>query len=196
MKPKKRQRRVIVYTVLGTLAMFGFSYLMVPLYKLVCQQIGINGRTSDGPDAVAAHMQVDHSRVIDVEFTATVHNDIGFVFKPQVHHVTVHPGERKMVYYYAENKTGRALTVQAIPSIMPNDSARFFKKTECFCFTQQYFLKSEKANMPVYFYISPDVPKQTHSMVLSYTLYDVKDHLKKDQQYHRSGRVAVKAREG
>ena len=176
--------------------MFGFSYLMVPLYKLVCQKIGINGRTSDGPDSVIAHMQVDKTRTIDVEFTATIHNDIGFQFRPLVRHVQVHPGERKMIYYYAENSTGRALTVQAIPSIMPDDSARYFKKTECFCFTQQYFLKGEKANMPVYFYISPDVPKETNSMVLSYTLYDVKDHLKKNEQYHRSGRVPVKAGEG
>ena len=172
--------------------MFGFSYAMVPLYTLVCQQIGLNGRTKAGPSVMAKGMTVDTSRTIDVEFTATVHNDFPFVFKPLTHHIKIHPGEKKLVYYYAKNNTGHSLTVQAIPSIMPDGSAKYLKKTECFCFTQQYFFDGEKANMPVYFYIDPAVPKRTKSMVLSYTLYDVKKFIKKDEQFYRKGRLDIK----
>jgi cytochrome c oxidase assembly protein subunit 11 len=185
------RHRVIIYTVLGIFAMFGFSYLMVPLYTLVCKNLGINGRTSEGPDSVIAGMKPDLSRTIDVEFTATVHGDFPFEFRPLVQHLKVHPGEKKMIYYYAVNKTGHPITVQAIPSIMPDDSAKYFKKTECFCFTQQYFFADEKADMPVYFYISPNVPKRTQAMVLSYTLYDVKQFLRKNEQYYRKGRIDV-----
>jgi cytochrome c oxidase assembly protein subunit 11 len=188
---KNPKNRVIFYTVLGIFAMFGFSYLMVPLYSLVCKNLGINGRTGSGPDETILGMKADTSRTIDVEFTATIHGDFPFVFRPLIHHLSVHPGEKKLLYYYAENKTGHPITIQAIPSIMPDDSAKYFKKTQCFCFTQQYFFDGEKADMPVYFYISPDVPKRTKTMVLSYTLYDVKKFLKKDEKYYRKGRIDV-----
>lgn len=180
-----------MYTLLGVLGMFGFSYLMVPLYTLVCKNLGINGRTSDVADSADVGMKPDLTRTIDVEFTATVHNDFPFEFRPLIRHMKVHPGEHKLVYYYAVNKTGHPLTVQAIPSIMPDDTAKYFKKTQCFCFTQQYFFNGEKADMPVYFYISPRIPKGTKTMVLSYTLYDVKKFIKKGQQFYRKGRLDV-----
>lgn len=189
--PKSKRNRVIFYTVLGIIGMFGFSYLMVPLYTLVCKNIGINGRTGEGPDKAIVGMKPDLSRTIDVEFTATVHGDLPFEFRPLIRHLKVHPGESRLVYYYAVNKTKHPITIQAIPSIMPDDSAKYFKKTQCFCFTQQYFFVGEKADMPVYFYISPKVPKKTKTMVLSYTLYDVKHFIKKDQQYYRKGRIDV-----
>lgn len=191
LSPKRKKNLVICYTVLGIFAMFGFSYLMVPLYTLVCKNLGINGRTSSGPDSLISGMSADMSRTIDVEFTATVHGDFAFEFRPLIRHLKVHPGETKLLYYYAENKTGHSITIQAIPSIMPDDSAKYFKKTQCFCFTQQYFFNGEKADMPVYFYISPDVPKRTKTMVLSYTLYDVKKFLKNKERYYRKGRIDV-----
>lgn len=187
--PKLKKHRVIVYTVIGVFAMFGFSYLMVPLYTLVCENLGINGRTANVAEQAYAGMEPDLSRTIDVEFTATVHGDFAFEFRPLIQHIKVHPGEKKLIYYYAVNKTGHPITIQAIPSIMPDDSAKYFKKTQCFCFTQQYFFPGEKADMPVYFYISPKVSKKTKAMVLSYTLYDVKKFLKKEEQYYRQGRI-------
>lgn len=187
-----KNKKLALKLGLGSTLMFGFAYLLVPLYTLLCNKTGLNGRTADGPSAVDPRMQVDNSRRIQVEFTTTVHGDLSFVFKPLVHHVYVHPGEKKLIYFYAQNTTGHPITVQAVPSITPDYAAKHFKKTQCFCFTQQYFFKNERADMPVYFYIDPDVPKDIKAMTLSYTLFDATPYLKKNQKQNTQGRIELK----
>lgn len=134
--------------------------------------MGINGKGGLSVAVVKPDMQVDLSRTITIEFTATIPGSFNFKFAPRQHRINLHPGERKTIYFYAENLTGVEKTVQAIPSITPADGARFFKKIECFCFTQQHFLKDEKANMFVNFYIDPAIPKDIKELTLSYTLMD------------------------
>lgn len=92
------------------------------------------------------------------------------------------------MYFYAENLTGKDLIVQAIPSVTPNDAARFLKKTECFCFTQQFFYKGEKANMPVYFFVEPEISKHIKEMTLSYTLFDASAYATKETPVN-AGRI-------
>ncbi len=188
---KKNNRRLIIWLVCGVLFMFGFSYMLVPLYRLVCQQEGINGGSVRAATEVDAGMQVDRSRVIKVTFSTQLHNGIAFRFMPLQHSILIHPGERKLVYFYAENQTGRGITVQAIPSITPVDAARYLKKTECFCFTQQYFYNHEKADMPVYFFIEPSIAKDIKEVTLSYTLFDASGYLKKDQAHFTHGRIEI-----
>ena len=161
-------KKLIIVAVI----MFGFAYALVPIYTLVCSQTGINGQSSNTASSMAG-IKEDFSRTIDVTFASTIHGHLGFQFRPLIRHVKVHPGQLKLIYYYAQNKTGHGMTVQAIPSIMPDEGARYFKKTQCFCFTQQYFFKGEKADMPVYFYINPKIDKDIKAMTLSYTLFDV-----------------------
>ncbi len=102
----------------------------------------------------------------------------------------IHPGERKLVYFYAQNNSAQGITVQAIPSITPDESAKYLKKTQCFCFTQQYFAPGEKADMPVYFYLEPSLPKSIKEVTLSYTLFDATAYLKK-QKHYTQGRIEV-----
>ncbi len=185
---KKKNQKLLKRLVIGVIFMFGFAYLLVPLYTLVCKQAGINGKSANIAVRLDPHMKVDTSRTIDVEFTTTVHGPMQFVFRPLLHHVLIHPGETKLVYFYAQNNTGHGITVQAIPSITPDYTAKFLKKTECFCFTQQYFFTSEKADMPVYFYIDPSIPHKTLAMTLSYTLFDA-THFEKKQKKIARGRI-------
>jgi cytochrome c oxidase assembly protein subunit 11 len=131
---------------------------------------------------------VDTSRLIKVSFTTAIHGGLQFKFIPVQHEVWVHPGERKLIYFYAENQSGTPQLAQAIPSITPNDAARYLKKTECFCFTQQYFAKGEKADMPVYFFIDPEISKDIKEMTLAYTLFDAKGFEKK-QEHFTKGRI-------
>jgi cytochrome c oxidase assembly protein subunit 11 len=189
-KQNKKNRRLIFYLVCGVLFMFGFCYMLVPLYRLVCRQQGINGQAVRSASAVDPAMRVDTSRVIHVTFTTTLHGGLEFKFMPLERTVDIHPGERKLIYFFAENQTGRELTVQAIPSITPVDAARFLKKTECFCFTQQYFFKNERADMPVYFFVEPDIPNNIREITLSYTLFDASGFEKKGQQF-RKGRISL-----
>lgn len=180
-KPEKQEishKRLVVLLVCGVIFMFGFCYMLVPLYELICKKEGINGKSARSASIVDPKMKVDYSRTIKVDFTTTLNGNLGFKFIPLQRHIEVHPGERKLIYFYAENQTGREITVQAVPSITPNDAARFLKKTECFCFTQQYFFKDQKADMPVYFFIEPNIDKDIKEVTLSYTLFDASAYVK------------------
>jgi cytochrome c oxidase assembly protein subunit 11 len=185
---REKNKRLTRILLVGVIFMFGFCYALVPLYKLVCQKEGINGKSVTQASAMVAGMKADTSRTIKVYFSTTLHGGLQFKFMPLQQVIYVHPGEGKLIYFYAENQTDNELTVQAIPSITPADGARFLKKTECFCFTQQYFFKHEKADMPVYFFIDPAVPKAIKEITLSYTLFDASG-FKKQQEHFTKGRI-------
>ena len=184
----KKNKRLTVILLCGVLFMFGFCYMLIPLYKLICETEGINGKSGSSASVRASGMQVDKSRVIRVYFASVIHGGLKFKFMPVQRYVEVHPGETKLIYFYAENQTGSNLTIQAIPSITPTDAARFLKKTECFCFTQQYFFNKEKADMPVYFFIDPAISKDIKEMTLAYTLFDASG-FEKSQEHFTKGRI-------
>jgi len=171
-------KRLVFLLVLGVVGMFGMSYMMVPLYQLICKREGINGGAARSVAKVDNAMTVDYSRTIKVDFITSLNGDLRFKFTPLQSRITIHPGERKLIYFYAENQTNKDITVQAIPSITPTEAARFLKKTECFCFTQQYFFKGQKAEMPVYFFIEPEIARDIKEVVLSYTLFDASAYAK------------------
>jgi cytochrome c oxidase assembly protein subunit 11 len=184
----KNHKRLTLMLVCGVLLMFGFCYLLVPMFQLICKREGINGKGAISAATVDPSMKVDNSRIIKVEFTTTLHGALNFKFTPMQRHIQIHPGERKLIYFYAENQTGQDMIVQAVPSITPSDAARFLKKTECFCFTQQYFYKGEKAEMPVYFFIEPEISGKIKEVTLSYTLFDARAFEKK-QEHFTKGRI-------
>lgn len=183
-------RRLLFKLGLGVLFMFSFAYMLVPLYSLVCNQWGINGKSNSRVVKSLSSLKVDEQRTVEVGFTTIVHGNFSFLFKPLERKVTIHPGETKLVYFFAHNQTGHGITVQAIPSITPNVAAKFLKKTQCFCFTQQYFYNGEKADMPVYFYVDPDLPKNIKELTLSYTLFDATLYKKKTPQLSE-GRIPL-----
>lgn len=187
-KKEISHKRLVIILVCGVIFMFGFCYMLVPLYDFVCKKEGINGKTARSATKIDPGMNIDYSRTIKVDFTTTLNGNLGFKFIPLQRTINIHPGERKLIYFYAENQTGREITVQAVPSITPSDAARFLKKTECFCFTQQYFFKGEKADMPVYFFIEPDIAKDIKEVTLSYTLFDASAYVK-DQKPYTKGRI-------
>jgi cytochrome c oxidase assembly protein subunit 11 len=186
----KKNKRLTLILLCGVIFMFGFCYMLVPLYQLICQKEGINGKSGSTASVMSSGMQVDKSRVIKVYFASAIHGALKFKFIPVQRYVEVHPGETKLVYFYAENQTGSEQTIQAIPSITPNDAARFLKKTECFCFTQQIFFNKEKADMPVYFFIDPAISKDIKEMTLSYTLFDAHG-FEKNQERSTKGRIEL-----
>lgn len=189
LKPKSHKRLTITL-VCGVLFMFAFCYALVPIFNIVCKQIGFNGKGATSAARIAPGMQVDKSRTIKVTFSTSIHGALGFKFIPLQRHIEIHPGETKMVYFFAENQMGKEMTVQAVPSITPSDAARFLKKTECFCFTQQYFFKNEKADMPVYFFIDPAISKDVKELTLSYTLFDATG-FEKNLKHYTKGRINI-----
>jgi len=94
------------------------------------------------------------------------------VFRSEMKKLKVHPGEYYTVNFYAENKTDKVMVAQAIPSISPGAAAEFFKKTECFCFSEQTFQPREGRTMPVRFVVNPDLPEKYKTITLAYTFFD------------------------
>ena len=164
-------RRVVTRLAVVVLAMFGFGFALVPLYDVFCQVTGINGKTGRIELAQALSGKVDAERVVTVEFLATVNSELPWEFRPVVKKVRVHPGAVTEVRYYARNLTGNSVTGQAVPSLAPGQAARYFNKTECFCFTQQTLGPRESMEMPLRFVVDPDLPAEIRTVSLSYTFY-------------------------
>jgi len=121
---------------------------------------------------VAQASTVDNSRTITVEFLATKNNNLPWDFYPMVTKVDIHPGENKLIDYFAKNNSNQTMTVQAVPSISPSQATTYLKKTECFCFTQQTFKAGEGREMPVLFHLDTALPKNINTITLSYTMFD------------------------
>jgi cytochrome c oxidase assembly protein subunit 11 len=160
------------------LFMFGFGFALVPIYNSLCQSLGINGKTN--AKAVAfdtTQSTVVLNRQVTVEFVATKNSSVPWAFYPKTHKITVHPGEIARLDFYAENKTNHRMTVQAIPSVTPGVAAKYLKKTECFCFTQQTLNAHEAMDMPLLFHLDNDLPAEVKTITLAYTLFDVTDRV-------------------
>ncbi|MGR5485994.1 cytochrome c oxidase assembly protein [Vibrio alfacsensis] len=171
MQSKSSNKRLTIKLLLATALMFGFGFALVPLYDIMCDALGINGKTSDVASIQPIGMQPDISRTIRVEFMAHVSPDMPWEFKPKVLSMDVHPGEVVQTEYLAFNQSDQNLVGQAVPSVSPGTGAAYFNKIECFCFNQQPLDGKQQASMPLIFYIEPDVPNSIHTLTLSYTLY-------------------------
>lgn len=169
-------RKLTIKLVGVVIGMFVFAiYVMPPMYDLFCEVTGLNGKT--GGRYQATESIVDTSREITVQFLATNNESMPWAFKPQLQSIKVHPGEEVEVRYLATNPTSSTMVAQAVPSVVPFKAAEYFHKTECFCFNQQPLDGGESAELPLRFIVDQDVPKQVHTITLSYTLFDITDRL-------------------
>ena len=171
---KQANQRVVKRLGIAALLMFGFGFAMVPLYDVFCDITGINGKTGRIELEEALGQQVDEDRLVTVEFLATVHSDLPWEFRPVVRKIKVHPGEITEVNYFASNKTDRLVVGQAVPSLAPGLAAKYFNKTECFCFTRQALGPGESKEMPLRFVVDPALPDEIRTVSLSYTFYQAK----------------------
>lgn len=162
-------RRLLIKLAVIAVGMFGFGFALVPFYEKICEVTGINNLLN--ADKVA-NTQVDTTRSITVEFDANTH-DMPWKFKPLQSSVTVHPGQLMTVMYEVQNQRDKPVTGQAIPSYGPQYAAQYFKKMECFCFTQQTLAPGEKRDMQVVFVVEPGLPKDIETITLSYTFFEV-----------------------
>jgi cytochrome c oxidase assembly protein subunit 11 len=155
--------------------MFAFGYALIPIYKHVCEALGINilavGEQRVPGGASAANTQVDTSRTITVEFDANARGP--WEFKPAQSSVKVHPGQLTTVMYEFQNVQDRRMAAQAIPSYAPRQAAAHFNKLECFCFNEYTLAPGEKKQWPVVFVIDPKLSKDVSTITLSYTFFEV-----------------------
>ena len=164
-------RRSVLKMLVVVVSMFGFGYAMVPLYDVLCDILDINGKTAN---EVAQYdpAAVDKTRTVKVQFTTQLNGYMPWNFTPEVRSVEIHPGELRTVNFLVRNKTSHDMVGQAVPSVVPSRAADHFRKTECFCFTQQPLKATEEKDMALRFYVDPALPKDIHTITLSYTFFD------------------------
>jgi cytochrome c oxidase assembly protein subunit 11 len=179
-------------TMLGKLLvvacmMFGFGYALVPMYRAICDALGINvlsvaeqrvgngykgdGGGTGGSAGTSGNTQVDFTRTITIEFDANARGP--WDFKPAQRSITVHPGELATVMYEFRNVQNRSMAAQAIPSYAPGVAMSHFNKLECFCFTEHVLAPGESKRWPVTFFVDTKLPKDVGTITLSYTFFEV-----------------------
>lgn len=175
---RSRRRNLMVAVSMASLAvgMVGLSYAAVPLYQLFCQVTGYGGttqRAERAPDTVL-------DRTITVRFDANVGRGMGWSFRPVQRQQVLKIGESSLAFYEAKNLTQRTLTGTATFNVSPQAAGSYFSKIECFCFTEQTLEPGERADMPVTFFIDPDIvndpeARNIQEITLSYTFFPVKE---------------------
>jgi cytochrome c oxidase assembly protein subunit 11 len=162
-------RRLSLRLALVAAAMFGFAFALVPFYNQICAALGINSIVEKSEPL---NSQVDTSRTITIELDSNAH-DLPWRFRPVVSSLTVHPGELATVEYEVVNVRGAPVTGQAVPSYGPQRAGEYFKKLDCFCFTQQTLAAGETRRMPVTFVVDPKLPRDVNTIAVSYTFFEV-----------------------
>ncbi len=149
--------------------MFGFGYLLAPLYNILCEITGLNGKVSN--EAAVVTEAPDLNREVTIEFMSSVNAHGAWEFEPVVTKMNVYPGKLYTIEYTARNVLEKPTVGQAVPSVAPGVAARYFQKTECFCFTEQAFEATEERLMPVTFIVDPELPADVEMITLSYTFF-------------------------
>jgi cytochrome c oxidase assembly protein subunit 11 len=165
-------RSMLFKLVVVAFLMFGFGFALVPMYRAICEVTGINNLVQRDTSARdAKNTQVDMTRTISIEFDANARGPLGF--KPEQNSIDVHPGEVTTVMYQVTNPRAHTVDAQAIPSYAPREATEYFKKIECFCFTQQKLAAHETKLLPVVFVVDPKLPKDVKTITLSYTFFEL-----------------------
>lgn len=166
-----RAHRRLALKLLGVVVfMFGFGFALVPLYDAFCAITGLNGKTGRVDETLALGT-VDKDRWVNVEFLTNVNSNLPWKFWSDKRKIRVHPGEVNEALFYSRNLTQRSIVGQAVPSVAPGKAAKYFNKTECFCFTQQLVAAGETKEMPVRFVVDTNLPKDIKTISLAYTFF-------------------------
>ncbi len=170
---KPRNNGAVVFMCLAfVFGMGAASYAAVPLYRMFCQLTGYNGTTQRVEQASTVVLD----RKMRVTFDANVAPGLSWEFKPVEREVNPRIGETIQVNFVAVNKSNEPQRGQAVFNVTPGEAGVYFNKVQCFCFNETVLKPGEKLEMPVVFYIDPDITKAVeskdiHTITLSYTFY-------------------------
>jgi cytochrome c oxidase assembly protein subunit 11 len=175
MRKMSRNDRVLAMCIGMLCAMLSLTYASVPLYRLFCQVTGFDGT----PMRAIAASGVSSSQMIEVRFDANIGQGLPWAFKPEQNSVKLHLGENGFTNYVAHNESSSEIVGTATFNVTPLLAAKYFNKTQCFCFERQPLKAGENAKLGVAFYVDPAIandPETKHlkSITLSYTFFPAK----------------------
>ena len=166
--------KTVAQTVSLVVVMGGLAWASVPFYDWFCRVTGFGGV----PEQVSANEMDVLDQTITVRFDGTLNNNMAWEFKPVEREMKVRIGETGLAFYEAHNPTDRPIAGQASYNVTPYTAGAFFDKIDCFCFQEQVLAPGETVQMPVSFYVDPEIVddrdgKYVHTITLSYTFYEI-----------------------
>lgn len=174
----RRNRRIAVICASVVFGMVGMSYAAVPLYEMFCRVTGFGG-TTQRADAAPGALPEFAGRKVTVRFNADVGRGMPWTFQPVQRSVEVVPGVETLVFYRAYNPTKEPVYGQAAFNVTPDKAGIYFDKIACFCFEEQKLEPGESVDMPISFFVDPELLKDpktrdVHTITLSYTFFRTK----------------------
>lgn len=166
--------KTVAQTVSVVVLMGGLAWASVPFYNWFCQVTGFGGT----PGKVSANAGDILDQTIKVRFDGSLNQGMAWEFKPVVTEMELRIGETGLAFYEAYNPTDKPIAGQASYNVTPYAAGPFFEKIECFCFTEQVLAPGERVQMPVSFFVDPEIVKDVdgkyvHTITLSYTFYEI-----------------------
>ena len=167
-------QKTVVQLVALVVTMGALSWASVPFYDWFCRVTGFGGITGvaeRGSDTVL-------DQTITIRFDGSKERDFAWEFKPVQREMEIQIGDTGLAFYEAYNPTDRPIAGQASYNVTPYSAGAFFEKIDCFCFTEQVLQPGERVEMPVTFFVDPEIVtdrdgKFVHTITLSYTFYEI-----------------------
>ena len=172
MQQIRRIKRQALILTLFVVFMVSMSYAAVPLYKLFCQVTGYGGTPMIGSN----NSYSVNVGSIDVRFDSSLQKNAPLYFEPLLKTINVKIGENSLAFYKAKNKTNKEITTMSVFNVTPLQAGKYFNKIDCFCFEEQKLSPNEEVEMPVSFFIDPEIKNdkfinEISEITLSYTMF-------------------------
>ncbi|MEX2616872.1 MAG: cytochrome c oxidase assembly protein [Alphaproteobacteria bacterium] len=169
---RNRNRKTLIACATVVAGMVGLSFASVPLYDLFCRVTGYGGTTQ----VAASDSATVTERIIRVRFDASTNPHLGWRFEPVQREMTLQVGQTALAYYRATNLESTVNTGTATFNVTPQKAGLYFAKIECFCFTEQQLEPGQSVDMPVTFFIDPEIESdpnldEVKTITLSYTFF-------------------------
>ena len=180
---KAQNKKVIFIITFVGILMLSLSYAAVPLYDIFCRVTGFGGTTQIASSAPGSSGHPN----INIRFESNITDSLNWDFYSKTKTVKIPMGEEKTIYYFAKNLSDEPIVGTATFNVTPAKAGQYFMKIDCFCFVEQLLNPGESMNMPVTFFIDPDLYKdenvqEVNEITLSYTFMKSMDQSKVEEQ--------------
>ncbi|GAB4534296.1 MAG: cytochrome c oxidase assembly protein [Ruegeria sp.] len=167
-------QKTVLQLVAVVVVMGGLAWASVPFYNWFCRVTGFGGTTGVAEQGASEVLD----RVVTIRFDASKAKDMPWEFKPVEREMKVRIGETGLAFYEAYNPTDKPVAGQASYNVTPYSAGGYFQKIACFCFTEQVLQPGERVEMPVTFFVDPEMVEDpeaqyVHTITLSYTFYEI-----------------------